>query len=174
MSKISGCSFHAGARSLSIPRLSCQCSWYVLTPRPLSLPSPTATLPPTLTASLGAPLAARAGHAGVTGDMAHRQRRRRRRRPTSHRPLRAASRCPLGALAAALYVSPPPSTSHRPAGGEMSRVRCIAHIVNLVEQVCVCFVFGWACLTYWKAFRSGHGHHGDRARGYKLSDFDKT
>ena len=34
----------------------------------------------------------------------------------------------------------------------MSHVLCIVHIVNLVEQVCVCFVFGCACLTYWKAF----------------------
>ena len=38
-------------------------------------------------------------------------------------------------------------------GGEMSRVRCITHIINLVEQVC--FVFGCAytdCLMSSKAF----------------------
>ena len=107
------CQRSQGAPSVPVPAPSQfpayhvnACSRYVHAPRPLSLPSPTATLPPTLTASLGAPLAARAGHAGVTGDVAHR-RRRRRCRPTSHRPLHAASRCPLGTLAAALYVSPP-------------------------------------------------------------------
>ena len=34
----------------------------------------------------------------------------------------------------------------------MSHVCCITHTINLVEQVCICFVFGCTCLTHWKAF----------------------
>ena len=77
------------------------------------------------TASLAALLAARAGHAGVTCDVAHLRRRRRRCRPTSHlRPMPSphptfslyhAPPAPVPAPyvppAAALYVPPPPPFS---------------------------------------------------------------